>query len=54
MKKEELLEIVPGLNDEDAEKLLGLLNHKISEKSTEYENAMTELKENAVKEEKKD
>lgn len=43
MEREELMSLVPQLTEDDAEKILELFSQKISEKSTEYENAMAEL-----------
>lgn len=51
MNKEELIGKVPSLGEEDAEKILELFSEKISEKSTEYENAMAELEEKFAKKE---
>lgn len=43
MKKEELINLVPSLEEEDAEKILELYAEKILEKNIEYENAIAEL-----------
>lgn len=51
MKKEELINLIPALSEEDAEKILALYEEKVLEKTTEHENAMNELKEQFTKEE---
>lgn len=55
MKKEDLIELIPALSEEDAEKILGLYNEKLSEKSMEYQaqiDSLLEQKEKAELEEK--
>lgn len=51
MKKEDLIEIVPALSDEDAEKILGLYDEKVLEKSKEYQATIDGLLEQKEKDE---
>lgn len=51
MKKEELIELIPALSEEDAEKILALYEEKVAETNVLHESAVRELEEQFAKRE---
>lgn len=51
MKKEELINLIPDLAEEDAEKILALYEEKVTETNAKHESAIQELLDKFAKEE---